>query len=430
MGLFASGTITLGTRMAVFGLSLLGNVLLARALGPSGRGVYTLALLVPSLMVLLANLGLVNAIVFHVGKGLMTVTQVTREVLFLALALGAVAYAVQLVLMLTVGSRLVPGVPVRYVLAASACVPVVLAFNFLQAILQARQRFIGYNLIQVVNYAGVVILLIPLVFLLRLGTWGAVLAWTLSCIPTLLVCLALVRQTGAALGVGFTPAVSRALLGFGVVAYAGSLTSFLNLRLDVFIVNLFGSTRDVGIYSVGTGLAETIWYLATAAATVLAPRAAESTDGSLERVTAVASRLIVTISTLASAALALAAPKLIEVFFGSAFQDAALALWLLLPGVVALSSAKVLSTYLLGRNRMVVDFASAITGLVVTIALDLLLIPRYGFAGAAVASSLAYAAMLATSMTWIVRNSGLGVIQLLVIRPDDVRLLARKLRRP
>jgi len=124
--------------------------------------------------------------------------------------------------------------------------------------------------------------------------------------------------------------------------------------------------------------------------------------------------------------LALVAPLLVQVLFGTAFQPSVVAVWLLLPGIVALSNARVLAGYLLGRNRQQVDLAASLAGLVVTVALDLLLIPRYGFAGAAIASSIAYATTLAVDLAWVVRHSTLTVKDLLLPTPADVRVTVRR----
>ena len=105
-----------------------------------------------------------------------------------------------------------------------------------------------------------------------------------------------------------------------------------------------------------------------------------------------------------------------------------IAVWLLLPGIVALSVARVLAGYLLGRNRQQVDLAASLAGLVVTVAFDLILIPRYGFAGAAVASSIAYATTLAVDLTWVVRHSTLTVKDLLLPTPADLRVTLRRAR--
>jgi Na+-driven multidrug efflux pump len=59
--------------------------------------------------------------------------------------------------------------------------------------------------------------------------------------------------------------------------------------------------------------------------------------------------------------------------------------------MIAIAIAKVLSSYLMGRGRPFETTLVSGVSAVGTIALDLVLIPRHGASGAAVASSLAYA---------------------------------------
>jgi Na+-driven multidrug efflux pump len=84
--------------------------------------------------------------------------------------------------------------------------------------------------------------------------------------------------------------------------------------------------------------------------------------------------------------------------------------------------------YLLGRNQVKIDLFAALAGLVVTLTLDFALIPYFGFRGAAVASSIAYTATMLVNLTWVVRHSSITVPRLLIARPEDARLLWRRLR--
>src|SRR5438874_12537420 len=58
---------TFGTRVAVMLIALLSSVLLARLLGPEGRGVFALLLLVPSLATSLGLLGFEQANAVYAG---------------------------------------------------------------------------------------------------------------------------------------------------------------------------------------------------------------------------------------------------------------------------------------------------------------------------------------------------------------------------
>lgn len=419
--LVRSGTITLASRIVVFGLSLVAGVILARTLGPHGRGLYALALVAPSALTLVANLGISQALTYHLARKTHPVEQLIGQAIALALILGGVTALILVAVMAAAGRWILPGVPLNLVMIAAASIPLALFFYFSLSFEQGLENFIGFNALYLTNAAALVLLLIPL-FFARGNVTFAVTAWSLSWIPTAAVGLYLMARAGR-LNIRLDLNVARALLRFGIVGYLSFVTNFLNFRLDTFLVNIFANATQVGFYAVAVGLAETIWYVASAAATVLAPRVASAEAATSDITTGRVSRVVFATSLLGALALALIAPLLIRILFGSAFGPSVLAVWLLLPGIVTLSVARVLSSYLLGRNRLRVDFVASLAGLVVTLVLDLALIPRYGFAGAAIASSAAYTATLLVNMRWVVRNSSLTVRALLLPTWTDLRAL-------
>ena len=93
-------------------------------------------------------------------------------------------------------------------------------------------------------------------------------------------------------------------------------------------------------------------------------------------------------------ALAIVAPVLVPLAFGDAYEDSVQALWLLLPGTVALAGSKVLTSYIFSRGRPILNTGITAVSLVVTVAADLILIPLFDVNGAAIASSLAYVVAL------------------------------------
>jgi len=84
----------------------------------------------------------------------------------------------------------------------------------------------------------------------------------------------------------------------------------------------------------------------------------------------------------------------------------------------------VIITSILGTLDLIASFF----GLVVTLALDFLLIPRYGFRGAAIASSIAYTCAMLVDLVWVTRTSSITLTGLLIARPSDVRLLWQRTR--
>lgn len=422
--LLRSGTITLASRVVVFGLSLVAGVILARTLGPHGRGLYALALVAPAALTLAANLGISQALTYHLARKTYSVDQLIGQAITLALILGGLTALILVAVMGAAGKWILPGVAMNLVVIASLSIPLALFFYFSLSFEQGLENFIGFNALYLVNAAALVLLLIPL-FFFRGNVTFAVTAWSLSWIPTAAVGLLLFARAGH-LNIKLDLKVARALLRFGIVGYLSFMTNFLNFRLDTFLVNIFANPAQVGFYAVAVGLAETIWYVSSSASTVLAPRVASAEAATSDITTGRVSRVVFATSVLGALALAVVAPILIRVLFGNAFSPSVIAVWLLLPGIVTLSVARVLSSYLLGRNRLKVDFFASAAGLVMTLVLDLTLIPRYGFLGAAFASSVAYTTTMLVNMAWVVRNSKLSVADLLLPTPSDLGLLVRR----
>ena len=430
--LVRSGTITLASRFLIFGLSIISNVILARALAPQGRGLYALALVAPSAVALIANLGISQALVYYLAKRIYTRDELIGQVLSLSLILGGAATLGLFAVEALAGGVILPGVPPSLVFIAGASIPLALFFYCSLSFEQGLENFLGFNAIYLVNAVALLVLLVPLA-LARGNVTLAVTAWSLSWVPTAAVGVYLLSRAGP-LNVHLDLTVVRRLLGFGIVGYLSFMTNYLNLRLSTFLVNIFTNATQVGYYAVAVTLAETIWYISTAASTVLAPRVAGGEGAATDITTGRVSRVVLWTSAAAALALAVTAPIVIRILFGSAFNPSVVVVWLLLPGIITLSVARVLSSYLLGKNRLKIDLGASVAGLVVTLALDILLIPRYGVAGAAIASSVAYTTTMLVNFIWVVRNSQLSVRDLVVPTMSDardvIRLLRLRSRRP
>jgi O-antigen/teichoic acid export membrane protein len=425
--LVSSASFTLATRVAAFGFSLVTNVILARSLGPEGRGVYAVAVLIPALISLFAQLGISPANVYHFSKGLIEPDELIGHTVALAFGLGSLCFAGVAAYIVLSGSNRFLGIGSEYVLVTCIAVPFLLLTAFLQGIFNGAQRFGEYNLVLLSQYASTSIALIVAMVVLRGSTMAAVIAWTASSIATAALAGRRVTALGR-LSLRLRRATLRKLFRFGLISYMSSLTSFANYRLDVVIVNLFAGARQVGLYAVATGLAEMVWYLPNAAGIVLAPKVASSDPREGDRITEMVCRVVVLCALVLSAVLALTAPVVVVLFFGSAFADSAWAVWLLLPGIVTFSVARVLSMYLLGKNMLKVDLMASAAGMAVTLGLDLLLIPRFGFLGAAAASSIAYTSAMLVDLWWLSRRTDISIPRLILARPSDVELLWRRIR--
>jgi len=208
-------------------------------------------------------------------------------------------------------------------------------------------------------------------------------------------------------------------LRYGGRSVVGTLAERLQFRADAFIVNAIAGVRATGIYSVTSGLAETLWYVPNALGVVMFSRAVDPTADA-GRTAATLTRTTLALSVLLAVPAAAFGPRLVRFVYGSQFADAGVALRLIIPGVVAYSVVAVLSRYLSGRGRPGTGTLILLLGLAANVIANLILVPRLGILGAAIASSLSYGLTAFVMLVVFVRVSGRGVAETLIVRRSDV----------
>jgi O-antigen/teichoic acid export membrane protein len=198
------------------------------------------------------------------------------------------------------------------------------------------------------------------------------------------------------------------------------VATLLNYRLDSLLISALAGVRSLGYYSVAVSIGEIVWYLANSVSSVLFPHVASLTLAEAARVTAIVCRNTLLISLAGCLALLVGGRYVILVLFGPQLLPALPALWLLLPGILALSAGKVMSSYLSGIGKPIYASIVAPGNLVLTIILDLLLIPRFSYFGAAVASSIVYIAGTAASLYIFKLESGQSLLRTVLPQFEDV----------
>ncbi|UOQ65877.1 lipopolysaccharide biosynthesis protein [Hymenobacter volaticus] len=175
-------------------------------------------------------------------------------------------------------------------------------------------------------------------------------------------------------------------------AHFSNILAFANYRLSYYFVAHFADARALGILSVGVALTEAIWLIPRSTALVqyvdLVHAGKEGVPVAALRV----SRLAVLGTASAVGLLALLPPAVLSAVFGPEFGAARPVILLLAPGGIAMALQILCSSYFAGLARYRINNTASVLGLLVTLAACVLLIPRFGIHGAALASTLSYVA--------------------------------------
>jgi O-antigen/teichoic acid export membrane protein len=390
---FRSGVAsTLVTQIVLLATGTVQGALVARWLGPDGKGQLALVLLVLTVSQLLLNPGLDASYVYFTGSRKASVSELTRLAVAFCLMVWPVGVgATSLLLATGVLASVLPGVPSHLVLLVMGLLPLTLLMSLLGSVLRGQQRFHALNRILIINGVLSMALGITLLIPLHTGLMGIIAANAFGDGLAVLLIAHLLRREGAR----FRPLVPReirSLLSYGFRAHGGNMVQFFNYRLDQLLLNLLASTAAVGTYSVSVALAELVWLLPNAVSSVLFARAANESPAVMDRLTPRVARWTVAMSLAGCAVLALGGGVIIRLVYSSAFRGAYAPLLWLLPGTLLLGLATVLAHDIAGRGHPGYNSIAAVVGIVLTIPLDLIFIDHWGASGAAIASSISYGA--------------------------------------
>jgi O-antigen/teichoic acid export membrane protein len=404
-------------------------LILARALGPTGRGTIAFITVTAIVVARIAAFGVTEAtIVFSARRKDDRGALLSNMVLFmLASALLAAALACGLLLLL--GDERPSGVGGSELVMIAAGTLASALVDGAAGFLLGCDRLRRLALITATASWVYPVLLATLWITSGLTVLRAATAWVAT--ETLRACL-LLRQS--ARGIDVARPRLRLLsesVRFGVRAWVGSLARFLNFRTDQIIMGFLASEAALGVYAVAVNASEALLYLPAATATALLPVAARAEPGHRAEQTLRAFRSVALVTGGAIVVAALLGPLLLPVAFGSAFRPSVGPFLWLLPGALGFAAIAVFSNALMASSAPGLSSLGPLASLVVGIALDLVLIPRFGASGAAAAASAAFLVGGAVALAVYARRSPFAWQALLRPRRGDLdvfRALLRPLR--
>ncbi len=187
------------------------------------------------------------------------------------------------------------------------------------------------------------------------------------------------------------PAVAGYLARRGWLGQLSAVAYFLLLRLDQALLENFRGAAEVGVYSVAVYFGEMLWLL-PGALTPLLVHSASVGEGEpardLDSLRAARLGFLVTLGV--GVPLFFLAVPLLSLLAGGEYSASGQALRALLPGIVVFAPGAVLAGDFIGRGLPHWNTQASVATLAINIAAGLWLIPRYGAVGAGWASSIAY----------------------------------------
>lgn len=392
-------------RTAAFNLtttvvSAITGVLLARWLGPSGRGDYAAVTAYFGLSLVVFELGLGSSVVYHVSKYWDARADYVRTASVLLVPLAMVAGLLSVLL----GIVVFGDSPSRR--AAFLVLPFSVAMCFVGAPASFALQSIDltrWNLVRLSQPVMFMLLIVgshlltsldvPFVVVLMAGTFGiqSMLAWWF--------------YTRASSDRGrYQRKRVRPLLRFGVLNMSSTAPNALNSRLDQLVLALMVSSAALGQYAVAVSLSILAGPLVMAFGNVAFPGLASGER--VEETIKTAIKGSIAVSLVSLLMILAAGPFVVPVLFGRGYSTVTVLLLVLAPGAAVVVVNQVLGDVLRGLGRPGAVSVCEWIGILSTVGGLVLLVPHIGVMGAAVTSTVTYLVVFILLLRYAAKQAG------------------------
>jgi O-antigen/teichoic acid export membrane protein len=410
---------TFGTRMITLVFGLATGIITARALGPENRGVFGLVAMFPNSLVTLTKFGQGISAVYFIRREKEDASAVASNLVLIALGTAIALTVITLALHRLLLDSILRGVPLWALLSVLPLLPTLLLESHLYGVLQATDRFRVYNtrLIaeSMITLAGMAVALL----VLQLGLRGA-----LGVAVAVRLCMTLWVVATIHRGSPLTWRFDRALFGrmwrYGLKSHAHTIAAHFHFKADIYLVAYFLAPAQVAFYSIAARLAEHLLWFPQAVGMALFPRLAGSQPAEAHRMTAAAVRQTLVLSVVPALLLAVFGRFLLVLWYGQEYEPAAAPLRWVCIGIVMMSLYVLLSRNFTSRNRQGINIFSAYLALGGNLLLNLVMIPRYGIVGAAMATACSYTVATLLLLVLFLRESRMSVSEVLLLKRSDI----------
>jgi len=391
------------TDVTILILTMISSLVGARALGPAGRGDLFVVVVWPPVIAMLAGLGLPTAYRYWMAKEPERVSRLFSNAVIYTMIVGVTSILVaDLIVPHLVGSRSPQVMTLLRIYQIN--IPAALFLNLMRGLLEGTRRFGWAGAARLLSFIvqgpGFAILWLLGNLTVRTGAYTLIIGQTAS---TLLGLFAVWHQ----LRPRWEPSWSelKSSMQYGARDYPGVVADFTTLRLDQLMLGAMASNVAIGLYVTAVRLSEMTTLAADAIADALMPEVASSKIASrAELLCARSLRLAIYMHLLLLPPLWLAAPLILKILFGQSFVPATGAFRWLLVAAGVWSCGSIVINALRGFGypglSTLARFAAAlVTGIGLVV-----LLPRLGITGAAIASLIGYSVMLMIALIGFIKK--------------------------
>jgi len=384
---------TLMTNVVIQACTVVQGILVARLLGPVGRGQFAAAILWPGVFAAIGGMGVSVSLARRAGRGA-DLARVIRTGLLLTMLTGTVTAALCAIAI----PWLLPGDDTILRKAAYVFVPYII-FNQVSLAMIAIDQGAGW--FGRMNWTRLIVN--PVYLALVIVLWLAGIRDVFWFVVSLLIAGGAVAFARVGLALWHAPipgsvepvkTVFGEALPYGLAGLLGGATGAADKALLLYLLG----TTQLGFYTVAMTAASVVNSLAGAAGTVTFGMSTQAKEREgFDRVARVF-RFTAWTWVLAGAAVAIIIPVMLPLLYGAAFRPAIWPAIILIPAAALAGQASILEHAIQAQGRAFIGLGGRAAGLLVMIAVGWSLAPVFGILGVVFAAIGSQAVVLVVMM--------------------------------
>jgi O-antigen/teichoic acid export membrane protein len=399
-------------------VAILTGIVVARVLGPSGKGIVAYAALVMAVFTT-TGAGLQNGVLRQCGPN----GKPQQPVYGAALRLMGI-----MLVPITLGLVAVAMLDPRYgsFWFVAAAVPFGLFIQIANGVLllnnDVRSTVIG----GAIPTVGAGVATIPALLVFHGGLIAVLAIWTASFAASALYALIRINTYLAAFSARTSSEYVREQAVFGWKSGSSSVAAFLNLRIDIFVVSVMLDVRTLGIYTLAVATGELMWQLSRPVTLTAMGRIAVLEPAAATELAAKVTRHVLALEAAVGVAIFVLAPPAVRFVYGPVFAQSADVVRWLLPGLVLYATASTLTYYVsVKAGRPAIMLAIQLGSMLICAAVSILTIGSLGIFGAALATTVTYCTAAVIVCVLFARLAGISPARFLLLQRSDFERLRR-----
>ncbi len=411
-------SLTIISRLIFLVLAFLINIVIAHFLGPIGKGMISLLYEFFFISSAIALMGVHEANIYFLGNKKFDHRDIFTSAIYQTIFSSIIIITLCLIIQNWLLSSILRNVDKHIFLIALTLFPALFYQSHIIMMLLGNKNIIGYNIVFLLQ--PLCALILQLLLIPKMGVSGAIISNFLGLLVADVTGTIILLRYGIPKLLPDTAFWKSAFI-YGFKSQVGLILSYLNRRLPIILINLFLSTSAVGYFALALTIAELSWYIPESVGVILFPEISRTDMENAGQMAALATRNTLFIISLLGVLLIICAAPLIKLFFGPSFLPSTPLLRILVPGMIIFSINRVLCSYFAGTGKPEYGTYTGIISFIFMVALNVIMIPKFGLISAPIASLIAFIASSILAIIIFMKASRIGFRDIIIIKRDDLK---------